>query len=194
MADNTVRAATSGGDTIRDLDRAGVKTPIGMVDVAQAGEAELLGLGESRIVTATSAGLTTATTAYIAGDQLGTELTFASIVRAGRGAVIQSATLVDKAKILGAVDLFLFSAATTPVADNAANSWSDADMANCLGVLHFTDAVTSALNIVVLATNAPIVLKPGAGTSIFGNLVTRTGHTFFGAATDLIVNLGVLRD
>lgn len=194
MADNTTRAATSGGDVIRDVDRSGVKTPVSLLDVSQSGDGELLGLGESRIVSATSAGLTTASTAYVTGDQLGTELTFASIVRSGKGSVIQSATLIDKAKIVGAVDLFLFSAATTPAADNAANAWSDGDMANLLGVLHFTDVVSSANNIAVLATNAPIVLKPGSGTSIFGNLVTRSGHTFFGATTDLIVALGVLRD
>lgn len=194
MADNTTRAATSGGDVIRDVDRSGVKTGVSLIDISQSGDAELLGLGEARIITATSAGLTTATTAYTAGDQLGTELTLSSIVRTGKGAVIQSAALIDKANIVGAVDLFLFSAATTPAADNAANSWSDADMANCLGVLHFTDAVSSANNRVVLATNAPIVLKPGSGTSIFADLVTRTGHTFFGAGTDLIVALGVLRD
>lgn len=194
MADNTTRAATSGGDVIRDLDRSGVKTPISLLDVAQSGEAELLGLGDARIITATSAGLTTSATAYTAGDQLGTELTLASILRTGRGAVIQSGVLIDKAKIVGAVDLFLFSAATTPASDNAANSWSDADMANLLGVLHFTDVIQSANNYAVLATNAPVVLKPGSGTSIFADLVTRTGHTFFGATTDLIVNLGVLRD
>ena len=194
MTDNITRNATSGGDTVRTVDRSGVETPVALLDVAHSGDAELLGLGESRIVTATAAGLTTAATAYTAGDQLGTELTFASIVRTGKGCTIQSATLIDKAKVIGAVDLFLFNAATTPASDNAANAWSDADMANCIGVLHFTDILQSANNYVVLGTNAPIVLKPGSGTSIFGDLVTKTGHTFFGAATDLIVNLGVLRD
>jgi hypothetical protein len=194
MADNTTRAVTSGGDTIRDLDRSGIKTPIGLVDIAQSGESELTGLGDSRIITATSAGLTTASTSYTAGDQLGTELTLSSILRAAKGCTIQSAVLIDKAKVVGAVDLFLFSAATTPASDNAANSWSDADMANLIGVVHFTDVMQSANNVVVPGTNLPIVLKPGSGTSIFGDLVTRTGHGVFGATTDLIVALGVTRD
>lgn len=194
MADNTTRNATAGGDTIRALDRSGVKTPIAGLDIAQSGDSELLGLGDSRIVSATSAGLTTASTAYVNGDQLGTELTFASIVRTGKGATIQSATLIDKAKVIGAVDLFLFSQSVTPAADNAANAWSDADMLFCLGVLHFTDVIQSANNYVVLGINTPITLKPGSGTSIYGHLVTRTGHTFFGAVGDLVVNLGVTRD
>lgn len=194
MADNTLINAGSGGDTIRDIDRTSVKTQVVALDVAQTGDAELLGLGESRVVDATSAGLTTATTAYVTGDQLGTELSFTSIVRTGKGAVINSAVLVDKAKVTGSVDLFLFDASVTPAADNAANSWSDADMLKCIGIVHFTDSVTSALNSVNAATNLPIVVKPGTGTTIYGHLVTRSGHTFFGAVGDLVVRLGVLRD
>lgn len=191
MADNS---AQTGTDTIRDVDRAGVKTQVFLHDVSQTGDAELLGLGDSRLVIATSGSLTTSVTAYTSGDVLGSELSFTSIVRTGRGGVIQSAVLSDAAKVIGAVDLFLFSAASTPAADNAANSWSDANRLLWLGTIHFTDVDSSALNIGVQATNLPIVIKPGTGTTIFGVLVTRSAHTFFGAATDLQVTLGVLRD
>lgn len=194
MADNTTRNATAGGDTIRALDRSSVKTPIDGLDIAQSGESELLGLGDSRIISATSAGLTTASTNYTSGDQLGTELSFSSIVRTGKGATIQSATLIDKAKVTSLVDLFLFQASTTPASDNAANSWSDADMLNCIGVLHFTDAIVSANNHVVLATNTPITIKPSSGTTIYGNLVARAATNFFGAVGDVVVNLGLIRD
>ena len=194
MADNTVLNTASGGDTIRDWDRSGVKTQVTAHDIAQSGEAELLGLGDSRIITVTSAGLTTATTAYVTGDQLGTELSFASIVRTAKGSVINSAAIIDKAKVLAAVDLFLFDSATTPAADNAANSWSDADMLKCLGVIHFADQIISANNHVLLPTNLPLVVKPASGTTILGDLVTRSGHTFFGAVGDVQVSLGVCRD
>lgn len=194
MADNTTRAATAGGDTIRDLDRSGVKTAIGIIDVAQASEGELLGLGDSRILTVTSAGLTTASTAYAVGDQMGTEITVASAVRAARGLVVQSAVAVDKAKVMGAFDLLVFQAATTPAADNAANAWSDADMLNLLGVIHFTDVMLSANNYEVMATNLPVVLKPSSGTSLYFDFVTRTANSFFGAVGDLVVNLGITRD
>lgn len=194
MADNTTLSTMSGGDTVRDLDRAAVKTQVVALDIAQASESELLGLGDSRTIIGTSAGLTTATTAYIAGDQLGTEITLASIVRAAKGTIIQSAVLIDKAKVVGAVDAFLFSAATTPATDNLANSWSDPDMLNLLGIIHFTDVIQSANNFAVMATNLPILIKPGSGTSVFCDLVTRTGHTFFGAVGDLQVTLGASRD
>lgn len=194
MADNT-QVAGGSGDTIRDVDRSGIKTQMMLLDVAQTGEAELYGLGESRLVIATAAGLTTASTNYTSGDQLGTELSFASIVRTARGAVVQSAVLSDKAKVMGACDLYLFSAATTPAADNAANAWSDADMLNCIGVIHFTDIIVSANNYLIQATNmVPLVVKPGSGTTIYGDLVTRSANVFFGAATDLQVTLGVIRD
>lgn len=191
MADNSTQ---TGSDTIRTVDRSGPKTQVFLHDVSQSGDAELLGLGDSREVIATSAGLTTSVTAYTAGDVAGTELSFAGVVRTGKGGIIQSAVLSDAAKIVGAVDLFLFSAASTPAADNAANSWSDANRLLWIGTIHFTDVDSSALNIGVQATNLPIVIKPGTGTTIFGVLVTRAAHTFFGAVTDLQVTLGVLRD
>lgn len=194
MADNSNRTS-SGSEAIRTLERSGpVKTQIMGVDVAQSGDSELLGLGDSRVVTGTSAGLTTATTAYVAGDQLGTEITLSNMTRTGKGCTIVSATLIDKAKVLASVDAFLFSAATTPAADNAANSWSDADMLNCLGILHFADLVQSGNNYILQALNCPITVKPGSSTSIFCDLVTRSGHTFFGAVGDIQITLGILRD
>lgn len=45
MADNTVLSAGSGGDTIRDLDRAGVKTQVIALDVGgTAGESIVSGV------------------------------------------------------------------------------------------------------------------------------------------------------
>lgn len=191
MADNSAQNAT---DTIRDVDRSGVKTQVFLHDIAQSGEAELMGLGDSKILTVTSAGLTTASTAYTSGDQMGTEITVTTAVRAARGLTVQAAVAIDKAKVIGAFDLFCFQAATTPAADNAANSWSDADMLNLVGVIHFSDVMTSANNYVVMATNLPLVLKPTSGTSLYFDFVTRTANSFFGAVGDLVVNLGIMRD
>lgn len=192
MADNSAQNAT---DTIRDVDRTGVKTQVQLLDVAQTGDAELLGLGDSRIITATSAGLTTGATAYTIGDTLGTEMTWTSVVRTGKGAVINSAVLTDKSVKVSTVDLFLFDASVTPAADNAANSWSDADILKLIGVIHFTDVISSALNTIIQATNLPLVIKPTTGTTIYGYMVTRTANAgSFGAATDIQVRLGVLMD
>lgn len=191
MADNTVQ---TGADTIRTRDRSGIKTQAMLLDVSDGSDAEQLGIGKNLPILGTSAGLTTASTAYTANDQLGTEITLSSIVRSNRGCILQSASLVDKSKLIGAVDAYIFSAATTPAADNAVNSWSDADMLNLLGIVHFMDVVTSNNNYAVGAVNLPMVLKPTSGTSLFLDLVTRTGHSFFGAVGDLQVTLGISQD
>lgn len=145
-------------------------------------------------VKVSSAGLTTATTAYVAGDQLGTILEFTNAVRSSGGsAVIQSATLVDDAAIVGAVDLFLFDRSVTLAADNAAAAFSDADMQNCLGVLSFVPPKTNANNGVATLAIAGLAVVANA-TSLFGALVTRAGHTFFGAVDDLTVSLVIAQD
>lgn len=192
MADNTVLNAGSGGDTVRDVDRAGVKTPVVLNDISQSGAAELLGFGFPKTVVVASGGLTTSVTAYTAGDVLGTEFTFTVARASGRGCVITSAMLVDKAKITGACDLYLFDRASTPAADNAANSWADADAINGLGRIGFETPVASALNSTAVAvTGLPLVVLGNSSTDIKGTLVTRTAHTFFGAVGDLVVVLGV---
>ena len=94
-------------------------------------------------VSVTSAGLTTATTAYTTGDQVGTGLTFAGMANVSTwGGIIVGATILDKGKIIntGDFELFLFSAAVTAAADNAAADFSDADMANYVGSIKFLTA------------------------------------------------------
>ena len=104
----------------------------------------------------------------------------------------QGAVIVDKAAVIGAVDLFIFNAASTPAADNAPNSWADADMANCVGVISASTVYTSALNKVLTWAS------PGAGEGVpfrseTGKLwvvaVSRSANTFFGAVGDLIYKL-----
>lgn len=141
-----------------------------------------------------SAGLTTSTTAYSVDDQLGTILDFANTPRASGGsATIQSATLLDKAKVVGAVDLYLFDRSVTLATDNAANAFSDADMMFCLGVISFPAPPVTANNglSTVPIVGLSVVMN---ATSLYGALVTRTAHTFFGAATDLVVSLLVVQD
>jgi hypothetical protein len=193
VGDNTTLAANTGGDIIRDLDRGGlgVKTQVVALDVLGTGAAESIGLFPPLAPFFTSAGLTTATTAYTAGDVLGSEWTFPICRASGRGVILTSATLIDKAKILGASDLYLFDRASSPAADNAANSWADANMANLLGIVNFPAPTVSALNGAAVANaGIPEVLIGNASVNVFGVLVTRAAHTFFGAVTDLVLCLG----
>lgn len=142
-----------------------------------------------------SAGLTTATTTYASGDQLGTILTFANAVRQnGATGVIQSATLLDQSQVIGAVDLFLFDRSVTLASDNAAASFSDADMLNCLGIISFP-APTSVAAVNSLSTVVSgLGIMPNA-TSLYGALVTRSANAVFaGGATSLAVSLHILQD
>jgi hypothetical protein len=150
--------------------------------------------GMSSRIQATSAGLTTATTAYSAGDQLGTELSFANAVRdsGGYGTVV-TATLLDKAKVNAGVDLYLFDRSVTPAADNAAMAFSDADMAFCVGVVEFRAPKANANNSLALAVNLPLLVKCNV-TTLYGHLVTLVGHTFFGAVGDLVTSLAIVQD
>lgn len=190
MADNTVMGST---DTLRTKDRTTYKTGVSLLDISDGVAAELLGLAPPDVVVVSSTGLTTATTAYTAGDVLGNEMTFTVGRAAGRGVVITSALLIDAANIVGAVDAYVFDRASTPAADNAANSWSDANRAFQRGKIQFeTPATPSALNRDAIASNGlPLVVKGNASTDIKIVLVTRTAHTFFGAVSDLTVVLGI---
>jgi hypothetical protein len=191
MADNSNQ---QGNDPIRTLDRSGTKTQQFGFDVARSGDAELLGPADSRTLLLTSAGLTTASTNYTTGDQMGTEMSHATAVRTAKGLVVVSASIVDKAKVIGATDLYVFDASTTPAADNAAAAWSDADMLKLLGIIHFNDVITSGNNYQVLATNLPLVLKPASGTTVYFDFVARANPAFFGAVGDLQVRLGIVQD
>ncbi len=139
-----------------------------------------------------SAGLTTSVTAYTSGDMLGTQSTVDLGDVPISGATIVGGMLIDKAAVAGAVDLFIFSGTVTQAADNAANSWSDADMAKLLCVVQLTNVYTSALNKVV-DTGAVMLRKPI--TSDTPNLyicaVTRTANSFFGAVGDLSYSLWI---
>lgn len=146
-------------------------------------------------ITVTSSGLTTATTAYTNGDQLGAQMTFANAARVSGGSgIITGVFIVSAADITGPIDLQLAAETITLAGDNAAYAISDADsiklkipLIQCAGAFDIgNNRLAQAYNIAV-----PYAC---VGTSLFGGLITRTGHTFFGAATDLQVTLTVERN
>jgi hypothetical protein len=147
-----------------------------------------------------SAGLTTASTAYTAGDQVGTEYTFANAARiSGGGGVIAGITVLDKPKVMSGTpasfDFYLFHTSVTGAADNAAFDDSDSDMGNCLAIINFTTGawISSSSNAVAPQHGLSIPYTC-ATTSLFGIMVCRTNHTFFGATSDLRVGLNLIRD
>jgi hypothetical protein len=145
-----------------------------------------------------SAGLTTSITSYSSGDVLGTEWTFAVGSRSsGATSLLVGAQLITKATAVpGATELWLFDQASNPAGDNAPNSWVDADMLHFLGRVLFDSPTFSANNGIApgrIDGNGVLGLKPVA-TSVFGTLITRSAHTFFGSTGDLRIRLHVQND
>ena len=139
------------------------------------------------LVSATSTGLTTATTAYTDGDVMGAEMSFD--MGTNTYGMILGAQLVDAADIIGAVDLFLFDRSVTFGTDNSAPSISDADALFTLGVIEFPYPKDLGGNRMAHIDSIAVPVKANASGLIYGRLVTRSGHTFFGAAGNLRVNL-----
>ena len=139
------------------------------------------------LVSATSTGLTTASTAYSDGDVVGAEMSFD--MGTNTYGLILGAQLVDAADIIGAFDLFLFDRSVTFGTDNSAPSVSDADMLFSLGVINFPYPLDTGGNRVAHVDSIALPVKANASGLIYGRLVTRSGHTFFAAVGNLQVNL-----
>lgn len=147
------------------------------------------------VASATSAGLTTATTAYTAGDNLGTIWSWTLPLSATQ-AWITGGVLHDKADILGFTTLYLFDRSITLPADNAAPTTapSDADNLFGLGALYFPTPDDLGANRMGQLDSMAKFVKANASNLIYGMLVTGVGHTFFGAATDIVIDLHFTAD
>lgn len=141
-----------------------------------------------------SGGLTIATTAYTAGDQVGTQFTLANAARAtgGTGTIV-GVVLTSAADIIGAYDVVFTRSSITLAADNAAYAISDADALNVLGIAQLPVAFDIGNNRIAQAFNLAIPYDCAA-TSLFASLITRVGHTFFAAVTDLQLTVFVERN
>ena len=133
--------------------------------------------------------------AYTAGDVVGEQLTFANATRnAGGGGVVKSMVIIDDAGQDVALELWLFSEAFTAIADNAA--WStlpEADLHNLVAIIATGDGAYFAAGTASAARVEASQRYDLAGTSLFGQLVTRATPTYV-ATDDITVILGVLVD
>lgn len=132
-----------------------------------------------------SAGLTTATTLYAAGDQLGTilELTSVAAASAGGGSIASLRLVCDVSGVIGPVRAWFFSGSVTLAADNAAFSISDTDMAKFQGAVVIPAPASATNNAAATATNINLDYVCDA-TSLFVALETLSTHTVHFAAVD----------
>lgn len=138
-------------------------------------------------VSVQSGGLTTSVTSYTAGDQVGSMFTFTGMARANGGSgMLVGAAMISAADIIGGYDLMLFRSNITLAADNAAFAISDTDALEIIGLVQLSGAWDIGNNRLAQQFNLAIpYVCGGSTTSIYGALITRSAHTFFGAATDI---------
>lgn len=131
-------------------------------------------------ISVTSAGLTTATTAYTAGDQVGTIFALTNAARrAGAGGTITGIVLIDAQDIIGAYDVVFFRQSVTLAADNAAFAISDANALHVVGLAQLAGAFDLGNNRIAQQFNLAIPYVCEGSTTLYAALLTRTGHTFF---------------
>lgn len=150
-----------------------------------------------------SATPTIATSGYVAGDRVGTVMTFTGAALAtGRGGQILQAVLTTRAPTaINALELWLFAVSPTIAsADSAAFDLTDANLeaAVPLGVITFTgtDYCASTSNAVCTGVpetpGAPLPSYVTSGSAnIFGVLVARTVAAQYAGTTDIVVALTV---
>ena len=140
--------------------------------------------------------------AYSADDALGDEMVLdVGIADDGKtdAFVIQSISVLDKAKQSIAFDLLFFSESVTPAADNAAADFTDADLASYfLGHVSVASGDYAALNDNSVATvrNVGLQLKQESGggdAKIYCYAVTRGAPTY-ASTSDLVINFDLAAD
>jgi len=193
---NPVPVSDAGGSLTVDQGAAGVAAWLAAITAIAAGETHIGAVGGHCYTTPVYPVLTVAG-AYVSGDYVGTSataMTFANAVRiTGGTGVIESAVLIDKAVQSASIELWLFDAAPTPPADNAAWTISDGDALQCIGVIPFQVYYASALNSVSFAKGLGMTFNANAATrDIYGCFVTRGTPTY--ASLDLLCRLQILQD
>ena len=132
--------------------------------------------------------------AYAANDAVGGLLTFANAVRnSGGGGVVKDMIILDDAGQDAALELWLFSETFTAIADNAAFDISQADLRNLVGIIATSDGAYYASGTESAARVETAQRYDLAGTSLFGQLVTR-GTPTYAATDDVTVIIGLLVD
>lgn len=130
--------------------------------------------------------------AYSAKDGVGGLLTFAAAARhtAGHGKV-NSVIIKDKAFVANVLQLWLFDSDPTVVADNGVFTFTDANLAKCVGVVPIAaaDYYQAADNQVAAIRNVGLEYHCAA-TSLFGALQC-TGTPTYASTSDLTITLEI---
>ena len=133
------------------------------------------------------------TGAYAAGDQMST-LQTVDMADPLYGCHLASVTVLDGASQSLPLDIFFFDRSVTVAADQAASSFSDADMVFCLGVVNILAAdydanAANSIATVAITPQMPLISN-GRGRRIYVAYVTRGAPTY--AAGSLVFSFNTL--
>lgn len=181
---NDAAAARSGTDG--DYTPISV-TPEGHVDVEARRDLVMFDIAVS--------GVTTATTAYTAGDQVGSQITLTGAARISGGTgTIVGAVLIDRSDIISAYDIVFHDSSITPASDNAAYAISDADALKTVGMVQLTGGYDIGNNRIAQAYNIAMPFKCSGSANLYCTLITRFGHTFFTSGSEPYLRVYVERN
>lgn len=149
---------------------------------------------ESYELSAASSGLTTASTAYTAGDQVGAQFSLSNASTVSGGIVwITGVRLFDKADIIGAYEVMFAGSSMTVASDNAVFSLDDTNGELVKWVVPCAQAYDLGTCHMAQAANLALPVKLSA-TTLYATLRCSVGHTFFGATSDLVLYVNVSID
>lgn len=152
------------------------------ISVSSNGDMHTIARRDAVLIDVGVTGVTTATTAYTAGDQVGAQITLASAARVTGGyGMITGVVMIDQSDIVGAYDVVFFDSSVTPASDNAAFAISDADSLKIVGIVQLAGAFDIGNNRIAQAYNLAVPYKCAGSTSLYAALITRGSHTFFTA-------------
>lgn len=200
MSDNVPLPAAAGNAATDEVTYSGDTAQVQLMRLVKVQGAEgsktVRSFRDLTLISVASAGLTTATTTYAAGDQAGTQFTLTdAAAESGGSGTIVGVTLVDASDVIGAFDLAIFESSVTLAADNAAFSISDADAAKLIALIPLTGAVDLGGNRVAMAQNLAIPYVCSGSANLYAALITRTANAVYAAGvTSLTLRVFVERD
>lgn len=175
--------------------RAGTDGDYAPFSIDAAGQLDVKPRRDLVMIDVAVTGVTTATTAYVAGDQIGAQITLANAARAsGMGGTIVGAVLIDRSDIMGPVDLVFTDSSITLAGDNAAYAISDADSLKLVALVQLSGAYDLTNNRIAQAYNIAIPYVCAGSTSLYCSIITRIGHTFFTSGSEPQLRIYVERN
>lgn len=134
--------------------------------------------------------------AYASGDLIGGKLTITGLSLGEEwGGLIQSVSILDKAKQDANIDVVIFghNPTGTTFTDNAAFDVADADLSKIIAVISLSSYADFSTNSLAQKTGLAIPFMTDTGNVLYAALVSRGAPTYV-ATTDVTLVLGAVTE